>query len=223
MRTILTLLSICLLWHSNALAFFSEKEITASLSPSAFGGGGNRTAFSMAFWGLTPVGPAKIGLGARLASFYSFGKNSYTTADASLIGAGRVNTLEIDRALTFSANLALMMIYPLSEKWDLGMNIDFVGLGFGSDRNGVYAGPSPSFNGPQQASPSSFNALLGGRTDRGQLDSEFFVAYHFSDFTLRTGWKHFVSEYTTSATLDDGNRRFRKSSDSVFAALAWKL
>lgn len=223
MRDILTVLAICFFWQSNALAFLSEKEITASLSPSAFGGGGNRSAFSIAIWGLTPMGPAKIGLGTRLASFYSFGKNSYTTADASLIGAGRVNTLEINRALTFSANLALVVIYPLSEKWDLGMNIDFLGLGFGSDRDGLYAGPSASLNGIQQASPSSFNALLGGRTDRGQLDSEFFVAYRFSDFTFRTGWKHFVSEYTTSATLDDGNQRFRKSSDSVFAAVAWKL
>lgn len=222
MRVILTVLTICLFWHSNALAFFSEKEVTASLSPSAFGGGGNRTALSIAIWGLTTVGPAKIGLGTRMASSYSFGKNSYTTADASLIGAGRVNTLDINRALTFSANLAFIVLYPLSEKWDLGMNIDLVGLGFGSDRDGLYTGPS-SFNGTQNASPSSFNALLGGRTDRGQLDSEFFVAYRFADFTLRTGWKHFVSEYSTTTSLDDGNRRFRKSSDSVFVAAAWKL
>lgn len=223
MRVILTALSVCLFWHSHALAFFSEKEVTASFSPSAFGGGGNRTAFSVAVWGLTSVGPARIGLGSRLASFYSFGKIPYTTADASLIGAGRVNTLEINRALTFSANLAFVVLYPLSEKWDLGMNIDLVGIGFGSERDGLYTGAGGSFNGTQKASPSSFNALLGGRTDRGQLDSEFFVAYRFSDFTFRTGWKHFVSEYTTSSTLDDQNRRFRKSSDSVFAAAAWTL
>ncbi len=223
MKFILTTLSICLLWNSSALGFFSEKEVTASLSPSAFGGGANRSALSVAIWGLTTAGPAKIGLGARMASFYSFGKNSYTTADASLISAGRVNTLEINRALTLSANLALIVLYPLSEKWDLGMNIDFVGLGFGSERDGVYTGPTASLNGTQKASPSSFNALLGGRTDRGQLDSEFFIAYRFENFTLRTGWKHFVSEYTTTVSLDDGNQRFRKSSDSVFVAAAWKL
>jgi len=220
MRFILALFATFLFWNPAAFGLFSEREFTASLSPSAFGGGGNRTALSVGLWGLTAVGPAKIGLGTRVSSFYVFGKTPYTTADASLIGAGRVTTLEINRALTFSANLAFTVLYPLSEKWELGMNIDVVGFGFGSGRDGLYTGQGSSLNGTQQASPSSFNALLGGRTDRGQLDSEFFVVYRFSDFSFRTGWKHFVSEYTTTSSLEDGNRRFRRSSDSIFAAIA---
>ena len=47
--------------------------------------------------------------------------------------------------------------------------------------------PTRVFARARQASPTRFNLLLFGTHDRGQLDSEFFLAYWFGSWGIRAG------------------------------------
>ncbi len=70
---------------------------------------------------------------------------------------------------------------------------------------------------------SSFNLLKGGNPDRGQLDSEFFLAYWWSDrWAVRAGFSHFLSEYTTANRLDFGNDRYRHGANLGFVGLTFR-
>ncbi len=155
----------------------------------------------------------KVGLGTRFFSFFGGDNLGYTTAEASLISSNLVNTLNISGAQTNSLNATFHINYNLIAGLVLGFNIDLIGVGFGNSRSGA-----------QPASTSSFNILLGGKADRGQLDSEFFAAYEFTDhLTVRGGLSHLSSEYTTSAKPDNGNNRYRHSTTLPFIAVSYRL
>ena len=71
---------------------------------------------------------------------------------------------------------------------------------------------------------SGFDLLLGGKPDRGQLDSEFFLAYWFTEsWAVRAGLSHFASGYTTDTKLDNGADRYRASQNLGFLAVSWRL
>lgn len=166
---------------------------------------------------------AKLGLGVRFASFAGKDAVAYTTADAALIRDGRINTLRVSDARTNSLNVAFQVKYQLTDRLEAGFDIDLIGAGFGSARTGSYASTRAALAGPQPADASSFNNLRGGKPDRGQLDSEFFLGYWLSErWGVRVGFSHFLSEYTTVAALDFGNRRYRHSANLGFVALSFR-
>jgi hypothetical protein len=107
--------------------------------------------------------------------------------------------------------------------FELGTNVDVIGGGLGPSVTGSYAGADPRFAGAQRASPTTFNLLLLGKHDRGQLDSEFFAAYWFGQWGLRVGVSHMSTEYTTSRSLDAGNDRLRASATRFFVAAGYRF
>lgn len=165
----------------------------------------------------------KVGLGLRLASFFGGQDLAYSTADAGLIKQNKLNTLSVSGARTHSINLEFQIKYRLLRKVEAGFDIDLVGVGFGPAKTGDYVSNSPAFSGPQRAEVSSFDLLKGGNPDRGQLDSEFFLAYWWSDrWAIRAGFSHFRSEYTTARPLDFANDRYRHEPNLGLVALTFR-
>jgi hypothetical protein len=166
----------------------------------------------------------RVGLGGRFASFFGSGAIPYTTADASLIRANKVNTLTIPDPQAYSVNAQFVITVRPLAALELGFDIDLIGFSFGSSRTGQYSATDPQFAGAQRASVSGFNVLLGGKPDRGQLDSEFYVAWWLTkSWAVRAGLSHFATGYTTDNKLDNGADRYRASQNLGFVAVSWRL
>jgi len=159
-------------------------------------------------------GRIRLGAGPRLVGVFGGDGLTFSTADADLIAAGRIETLAVSGVRSGALNLALSARVRVWAGLEFGANIDVVGVGFGRTR-------SVSSGGLQtEASPPTLNLLALGRKDQGTLDSEFFVAWWFGDrVALRAGASHLVTELVTRVPLQDGNDRFRRSSTQVFAAV----
>lgn len=165
----------------------------------------------------------KLGLGARLSSFFGSGGLAYSTAHADLIKQGRVNDLTISDARTSALNLAFVSRLRIVSRLEAGFDIDLVGTGFGPSRTGAYRSAAASLSGPQPADTATFNLLLGGKPDRGQLDSEFHLTWWWSNrWAVRGGFSHFLSEYRTARSLDSGADRFRHSANLGFLAVSFR-
>jgi hypothetical protein len=182
---------------------FSTGTVTAALSEvSAFG------LFE---------GRLRLGAGPRLLGAFGGDGLSFSTADADLIAAGRIETLAVSGVRTGALNLALSARVRVWAGLELGANIDVVGVGFGRTR------PVSSGGVQTDASPPTLNLLALGRKDRGTLDSEFFVAWWFGErVAVRVGASHLVTELVTRTPLQDGNDRFRRSSTQVFIAVTFR-
>lgn len=159
-----------------------------------------------------------VGLGARFSSYFDGGRVAYPNGDAALLAAGARNTLTVRQPRSHALNLMFGISARMYRGLEAGMNIDLLGVGLGPEVTGTYAGSDPSLAGSQRASPTRFNLLLLGRHDRGQLDSEFFLAYFPGSWGVRAGVSHMSTEYTTSRKLDAGNDRFRASATRFFLA-----
>ena len=192
----------------------------------ALGGGSSVVTGALSwnhFYGFGESRRLKVGLGARFASFFGGSDREYKTADGTLIGQNQINTLTLSDARSSSLNLAFLIKYRPLKRLEAGFDIDLVGVGFGKSRTGNYRSDDPALAGPQPAEVSSFNLFRAGRFDRGQLDSEFFLAYWWSDkWGIRAGFSHVISEYTTVRPLDFGNDRYRHEVDLGFVALTYR-
>lgn len=82
----------------------------------------------------------------------------------------------------------------------LGFNIDAFGASFGDDVDLI--GSSV------KAKPVSTNILLGGKPDRGSLNSEFYIAYKYFNFRLAAGLSHQVTEYEATDVSAGKLQRF---------------
>ena len=162
-----------------------------------------------------------VGVGARATAFLGGDGVRFPVGDAARISAGAKDVLTVDQPRSFAANLFISASLRVWQGFEVGANIDLIGVGFGPGVTGAYAGAATS--GPQAASPSRLDLLLLGRHDFGQLDSEFFLAYWLGTWGLRAGISHMSTEYTTDRPLDGGNDRFRASATRAFAALAHRF
>lgn len=182
----------------------------------------------------------RIGYGLRLTS--AFGHDTdYKTAPPELVkGTGKgsviglftpdldenIDTLRLPQTQGHSVNLSANLEYVLSRRIEIGFNIDVIGFTFGPNQSGTFIANSPvrsSFNGTvQEARLTSFNLLLGDKSDRGSLNSEGYVRYRFTPrFSLRTGLSFQFNEYTTNRKLTFNNDRFRSSNLRVLLAAAY--
>ncbi|MBL7713956.1 MAG: hypothetical protein JNL01_00725 [Bdellovibrionales bacterium] len=121
-------------------------------------------------------------LGLRVGTFQGGKLGTYPSPQISL-----------DEAGLWTLNLAFQAEKTFFSNWVLGLNIDFFGASFASERQG--------------ASPQKLNLLLGGKNDRGSLVSEFFVGYQFGAHQIRAGLNHSVQEWKFSS-LSNRFQRF---------------
>lgn len=94
----------------------------------------------------------------------------------------------------------------------LGFNIDAFGASFGDEVDLIGS--------PVKAKPVSTNILLGGKPDRGSLNSEFYIAYKYLNFRLATGLSHQVTEYEAT---DRSAGKLQKFFDTGFLRIDYFL
>lgn len=192
-------------------------------------GVGESSTFSYALsWntthGLFSSNKFRLGYGVRFSGF-SGSELNYITAPADLTGDdATIDTLLVNSASTMSLNALINLQYQFSPKFKVGFNIDAIGLGFGGTTDAEFISSANTGQFPEnvEASPTSFNLLLVGDNDLGQLKSEFYLAYAVSEKTwLRAGMDMTFSEYTTSRELTNANDRFRAKPVLFFLAVSY--
>ena len=178
------------------------------------------------FHSITKKKRFKIGYGLRFTA--QGGKDLYyVTAPASLtskqtgpqvlfspIYNENVDTLFVSKSQNNLLNISINLQYTIKEKFDIGFNIDAVGLSFGGKTTGKYIAYQSSDNGSQQtANPTSYNLLLVSDNDIGALNSELYFRYWFHQkWAIRAGASFLFTEYTTNNKLRLGNDRWRNKS-----------
>ena len=157
--------------------------------------------------------PAKYTSGRQsIAALFS--QNINTNIDTVSFSGAQVNFL--------NAGLYLSYILPYwKNRFELGVNIDALGLSFGGHRQAVYK------NNTVSAKPTVFNLLLISDSDKGSLNSEWYVSYRAtSKLAVKAGYEFLFTEYTTSSKIQsipgsgEFNDRFRlKSAMIMFGVL----
>lgn len=163
------------------------------------------------FHSITKKRAFKIGYGARLNSQFGSDLN-YITAPANLTGKlENIDTFFVSSPQINSFNLSINLQYTIKNKFDIGFNIDAVGVSFGRNVNGKYISNQSNFNNTKQAaSPTKINLLLVGDNDIGMLNSEFYFRYWLTNkIAIRGGASFMFTEYTTSNKLRLDNNRWR--------------
>ncbi|WP_154855204.1 hypothetical protein [Cyclobacterium xiamenense] len=192
-------------------------------------GMGENSSFSYALswntsYGMFSTNKFRLGYGLRFSGFTGSDLN-YITAPADLTGDDTtIDTLLVNSPHTMGLSALINLQYQFSSKFKLGFNIDVIGLGFGSSNDATFISSENTGQYPQtlESSPSSFNLLLVGDNDLGQLKSEFYIAYALSEKTwLRGGMDMTFSEYTTAQELTNANDRFRAKPVLVFLAISY--
>ena len=190
---------------------------------------GENSSFSYALswntnYGLFTSNKFRLGYGVRFSGFTGSELN-YITAPADLTGDdATIDTLMVNSPHSMGLSALVNLQYQFNSKFKLGFNIDVIGLGFGSTDNSTFISSDNTGQFPQtlESSPSSFNLLLGGDSDLGQLKSEFYLAYALSEKTwLRGGADMTFTEYTTSQELTNSNDRFRYKPVLIFLAISY--
>lgn len=206
-------------------ATFPKKESNLDLAL----GMGENSSFSYAFswntsYGMFSSNKFRLGYGIRFSGFTGSDLN-YITAPADLTGEdATIDTLLVNSPHSMGLSALINLQYQFSSKFKLGFNIDVIGVGFGSTDNSTFISSENTGQYPQtlESSPSSFNLLLGGDNDQGQIKSEFYISYALSEKTwLRGGMDMTFSEYTTVQELTNANDRFRYKPVMVFLAVSY--
>jgi len=173
-------------------------------------------------WGLLASNRLRLGLGLRY-SYFNGKELRYTTADRDQLQGAGVERVFLEAPETHSLNAVFAASYLVTNRVEVGFNIDLLGLSAGGDRVATVQSPG---SGVVMVHPTSFNLLLGGRRDRGTLNSEFYGGIWATPRVLvRIGLSHFVSEYSTDQALPNGSDRFRNTGNLVFGAVtyAWRV
>lgn len=189
-------------------------------------------------WGIGNQGKFKIGTGARLTYFVAQNKD-FITAPARLTSGktgpqvlfvenilANLDTLHLSKVGVFYFNIPIHLQYSFSNKFEIGFNIDAIGLSFGKKQSGVFnASDSPTLNGStQSAKPSAFNLLLVSDNDLGSLNSELYFRYWFTNkIGLRAGASFQFTEFTTTRLLTFENDRFRSKNLLPMVAVSYKF
>ena len=189
----------------------------------------SQSSVALAWSHLHPISKSKkfkIGYGIRFTT--QTGKNLYySTAPAKLTSKqsgpqvlfSPIYNENIDSFFTptsknNSLNLSINLQYTISKKFDVGFNIDAVGLSFGKSVTGKYISyQSKETNSAQTAKPTSTNLLLVSDNDLGMLNSELYGKYKLNKkWSIKFGATFLFTEYTTTNKLRLNNDRWRNKS-----------
>jgi hypothetical protein len=180
-----------------------------------------------------------IGYGLRLTNFFGSDLNYITapakyTSGKSSIGAlfsenilANLDTIAFAKAQVNFLNIGIYLKYILpfaKDRFELGVNIDALGLSLGSRQGGVYGSTAIA------AKPSVLNLLLISDSDKGSLNSEWYIGYAVNEkLTVKAGYEFLFTEYTTDSKIQalpnstDRNDRFRLKSAMIMLGLHYAL
>ncbi|WP_373514775.1 hypothetical protein [Persicitalea sp.] len=173
-------------------------------------------------------GRFKIGWGVRYTGFA--GKSTELVTAPAKLTSGKTgpavmftddilsnfDTLTLNKVQSNALNAVINLQFAFSKRFELGFNIDAIGISFGAQQTGRFHSASQSMtldNSVQTAKPTAFNLLLVSDNDLGNLNSELYARYWFSDrVAVRAGLSFNFVEYTTDRKLTFDNDRFRYKS-----------
>lgn len=162
--------------------------------------------------------PAKISRGSTTPFLIVFAEQKTANWD----------TLTVQRPFVNSLNLSANFGYNFSSKWSAIFNIDLIGFGFGRKSAAILTSNGTSKTEPG-AKPASFNALLTGDLDYGNLNSEFSIKYKLNDrWSVRGVYQFLFTEYKTTTikqTAPDGTQvdRFRNKANNFGVGVSYAL
>lgn len=210
----------------SVLGFAQEKNTAVVDASAAFGSGFSPSLGFSKKWGIGSKGKFKIGTGLRLTNF-SGSDIDFITAPASLTSdEANIDTLRLGSAAVTYIAIPIHLQYSFNEKFEIGFNIDVVGLTFGGEQSGTFtASQSASLNNTTQtANPTAANILLVGDNDRGSLNSELYARYWVNEkFGIRAGLSFQFVEYTTDRELTFDNDRFRAKLMQPMIGVSYKF
>jgi long-subunit fatty acid transport protein len=186
---------------------------------------GSISASGFQNWGIGSKKKFYVGTGVRFTTF--FGSNvNFTTAPSDLTADDKnVDTLLAPSPALNSLNLMISLGYKISEKFDVGFNIDAIGISFGPIGTPSYVRNGKSV--ASSASPTSPNILLVGDNDKGSLNSHLFVRYKLADHLgLKVAYQYLFNELTTTTKIQSvpsANDRFRAKSTMVYVGLNYNF
>ncbi len=210
-------------------------------------GVGNGVSPALSFeklYGVGKNGKFKIGYGIRYTGYFAKDKNiHFRTAPASLTSGkssiialfsedivSQIDTLHLEKISNNALNLNIRLEYQLFKKFDIGFNIDAIGLTFGSKQSSVFVGNQTDSQGKGNngktvfSQPTNFNLLLISDSDIGSLNSEMYARFWVSPKVgIRAGASFQFLEYKAERKLAFDNDRFRTKQLLPFIALTFKL
>ncbi|MDZ7934946.1 MAG: hypothetical protein U5M51_08295 [Emticicia sp.] len=215
------ILGLFLLISASTMAQDKSKYIQLG---GAFGSsGGSINLSAQKDWYLGKKDRIVIGTGLRFTSF--FGSDvTLTTAPAKLsIEPKSVDSLLAPKPSISSLNLMINLGYKISDKIEVGFNIDALGLSFGPEGSPTFITNKKSTI--TKAKPTSPNILLVGDNDRGSLNSHFYGRYKLNEkIGLNVAYQFLFNELTTATkvqTSPEANDRFRVKSSQIFVGISY--
>lgn len=221
MKKALLFLSLSILSFGTIAQVGTSVELGGAIGSSV----GSISASGFKNWGIGAKKKFYVGTGVRFTSF--FGSNvNFTTAPAELTADNKnVDTLLAPSPGVNSLNLTINLGYKISEKFDVGFNIDAIGISFGPTGSPSYIRNGKSV--ASSASPTSPNILLIGDNDKGSLNSHLYVRYKLSDHLgLKVAYQFLFNELTTTTkiqTIPSANDRFRAKSTMVYVGVNYSF
>lgn len=159
-----------------------------------------------------------IGTGLRYTGYFGTDINLTSAPNELAIEPTSVDTLFAPSPAINALNLLINLGYNLTDRIQVGFNIDALGLSFGPTGTPIYIGNGSSTS--TEASPTSPNVLLVGNNDLGSLNSHFYGKVKVSDkIGIKVAYQFLFNELTTSSavqTAPSSNDRFRVKSGQIF-------
>lgn len=204
--------------------------------------GSSRGAAALSYvhnWKLGKKQKWEAGLGLRVTSAFGT-KQEYTTAPARLarsttipfiiVFAGQEtqnwDTLTVQRPLVNAANISANFGYNFNSQWSAGFNIDLIGFTVGRKTAAILTSNGITKT-EMAAKPATFNVLLTGDLDYGNLNSEFFIKYKINyRWGIRGIYQFYFSEYKTTSIKQiapDGTAvdRFRQKANNFGVGISY--
>ena len=193
----------------------------------AVGGGGGGFSPALSFtqsWGLEKSNRFKIGYVVRVTSYFG-GKADFRTAPARFTSGessfsalfaddiiANIDTFSVKSFQTNALNIGIILQYALSNKLEIGVNIDATGKTWGGTVSGDLISKKnkrkfQDGSTSSSANPETFNFLLVSDSDIGSLNSEVYVRYWVTNkIGIRAGISHQFAELTTEKKVEINGR-----------------
>ena len=193
----------------------------------AVGGGGGGFSPALSFtqsWGLGKSNRFKIGYVVRVTSYFG-GKADFRTAPARFTSGessfsalfaddimANIDTFSVKSFQTNALNIGIILQYALSNKLEIGVNIDATGKTWGGTVSGDLISKKnkrkfQDGSTSSSANPETFNFLLVSDSDIGSLNSEVYVRYWVTNkIGIRAGISHQFAELTTEKKVEINGR-----------------
>jgi hypothetical protein len=217
---VLSLLVLLSFNFSTSAQEFKDSYKTFDLALGG-GSGGFSPAFSFTqMWGLGKSKRFKIGYGARITSYFG-GAANFRTAPAKFTSGSssfsalfsddivaNIDTFSVKSFNTHALNFSINLQYALSNKLEVGFNIDATGKTWGGTVTGDLISKKnkrkfQDGSTSSEANPETWNFLLISDSDIGSLNSEIYARYWLTEkIGIRAGASFQFVELTTTKKVE---------------------